>query len=386
MTLLFITEVVPFPVFGGEKLRSYAWCKIFSGLFSNVVAVIGKTTNKAYEEYAFDNIDFHEYDFRSKLSYNKLINCLKTFRKDKELIILFEKLLKENTVDVVFIDYQYQGQYIQFFKSRGIPVIYGTHNVQSRISYQHPSLSFINKISYTLAFLLYAIHEWYYFRKADALIAVSEKDNQYYKLYIPDAKTFVIPNFLMEENYTLPGIKKQDHVVMSANFGAFQNSAGLEWFLEKVWPNPIFENYKLVLVGIGSDTVIKKLNSTNAFRNVQAMGEVDDLKKYIASARVSVVPLLHGSGTRLKCIESMALRTQLIATSKGAEGIEHEGSIVIADTPELFAGKLSEILEGKIDYTEKAHAVFINKYSSKPNSAVFEKIIEQVMKENTNHS
>jgi hypothetical protein len=380
MTILYITEVIPFPVIGGEKLRSYAWCKIFSGICDKVVAVIGKTGNKDYEKYAFNKIDFHEYDFRSRLSDNKLINCLKTFKREKELVILFERLLKENPFDVVFIDYRYQGQYIQYFESKGIPVIYGTHNVQSRISYQHPSVSFKNRISYILTFLLYAVHEWYFFRKADALIAVSEKDNKYYKLYIPDHKTFVIPNFLIEENYTLPGITKQDYVIMSANFAAFQNSAGLEWFVEKVWTNRIFGNKKLLLVGIGSDTLLKKLNSSNSFRNIEAVGEVDDPKHYIACARVSIVPLLHGSGTRLKCIESMALRTQLISTTKGAEGIEHEGSIVIADTPESFAEKLSEILAGKIDYTEKAYKIFMDKYSSRPNCDVFKNIIEKVTK------
>ena len=69
---------------------------------------------------------------------------------------------------------------------------------------------------------------------------------------------------------------------------------------------------------------------------IRALGEVDDMKPYIGKARATVVPLLHGSGTRLKCIESMALKTQLISTNVGAEGIEHEGSIIIADNPQIF--------------------------------------------------
>jgi len=380
MNLLFITEVIPFPVFGGEKLRTYAWCKIFPGIFDKVIAVTGKTSNKAYEAYSFDRIDFHEYDFGSQLSGNKLINCLKTFKKNRELIRLFEKLIHDNPIDVVFIDYQFQGQYIRYFKSKGLPVIYGTHNVQSRISYQQPPRSIRNKISNALARLICAVHEIYYFRKADALIAVSEKDHQYYKKFIQAYKTFVIPNFLIDEDYAIPDAKKNDYVIMSANFEAFQNSAGLEWFIDKVWTKPVFENRKLLLAGIGSDTLLKKLNSSCVFKNIEALGKLDNLKPLIASARVSVVPLLHGSGTRLKCIESMALRTQLLSTSKGAEGIEHEGSIAIADTPEGFAEALAEILEDKMDTTEKAYNVFMNIYSSKPNRAIFKSIIEQITK------
>jgi hypothetical protein len=167
---------------------------------------------------------------------------------------------------------------------------------------------------------------------------------------------------------------------MSANFIAFQNDLGLSWFVEKVWNHKIFDNKKLLLVGIASDSVLKRLNQAHEFRNIEALGTVDDLKPYIASAKVSIVPLLHGSGTRLKCIESMALQTQLISTSKGAEGIEHEGSIIIADTPELFSKSLLEIFEGKIDYTGKAYTIFLNKYSSKPNCEIFRSIIKSICK------
>ena len=70
------------------------------------------------------------------------------------------------------------------------------------------------------------------------------------------------------------------------------------------------------------------------------------MKPYIASAKATVVPLLHGSGTRLKCVESMALKTQIISTDLGAEGIEHEGSIITADDPYKFKSEILEVLQG----------------------------------------
>jgi hypothetical protein len=379
MTALFVTEIIPFPIRGGEKLRSYALLKILSGTFDKVIAVIGKTKNNAFRDYKFENIDFHEFDFTLILTKNKYINCLKIFKKEKKLIYLFEKLLGENFIDIAFIDYHYNGQYINYFKSKGIPVIYGTHNVQSRIAYQRPSVSLKNKFSSTLEYFAYVIHEWYYFRKADALIVVSSNDYQYYKRYIADSKIFVIPNFLLKEDYSLLNVEKSDYVIMTANFEAFQNIAGLDWFIKKVWTNKIFENNRLLLVGIGSDVALEKQNQFNILKNIEAIGSVEDLKPYIAAAKVSVVPLLHGSGTRLKCIESMALRTQLLSTSKGAEGIEHEGSIVIADSPESFTKWLSDILNGEIDYTHKAYYIFINKYSLEPNHIIFKNIIKQII-------
>jgi polysaccharide biosynthesis protein PslH len=378
MNILFFTEIIPFPVRGGEKLRSYGLLRILSRTFDKVIAVIGQTNNKAYLDTSFENIEFHEFDFNSILPRNKYLYCLKSFTRNKQLIGVFERILSENTIDIVFLDYHYFGQYIRYFKSIGIPVIYGTHNVQSKITYQLPSITFLNKLSNMLRYSAFVIHEWYFFRKADALIAVSENDYNYYKRYIAENKVFIIPNFLIEDDYSLTNIEKKDYIIMTANFEVFQNRAGLEWFIENIWTNEVFENSKLLLAGMGSDVALDRINQKRIFRNIEALGSVDDLKPYVASAKVAVVPLLHGSGTRLKCIESMALKTQLVSTSKGAEGLEHEGSIVIADTPVQFTKHLLDVLKGEIDYTDKAYDIFIHKYSSAPNQKVFEKMIKQV--------
>ena len=68
-------------------------------------------------------------------------------------------------------------------------------------------------------------------------------------------------------------------------------------------------------------------------------GFVDDVRPLIASAAVCIVPLWQGGGTRLKILEAMALRTPVVTTSKGAEGLdaEHGVHLLIADEPAAFA-------------------------------------------------
>jgi len=376
MNVLFITEITPFPLYGGERLRSHGLLKILENNFNKIVAIIGKPESETQNN-SYRNIEFHHFDFKSILSKNKYVNCIRTFIKNKKLLVLIDKLMIHNKFDVVFIDYNYYGQYIQYFKSKGIPVIYGTHNVQSNISAQRPSKTLRNKISKTIETLAFYIHEHYYFKKADAIIAVSENDSVFYRHYIPARKVFVIPNFLVEEDYAMDQPVKGDYVIMAANFKAFQNIIGLEWFMENIWADSCFLTKQLYIIGIGSDIIAKKSEKILSFTNIKAFGSVEDIKPFIAGAKVSVVPLLHGSGTRLKCIESMALKTQLLSTSKGAEGVEHEGSIETADTVPLFIQRLSEILEGRIDNTEKAYQVFLRTYSMTPNIIIFRDIVQQ---------
>lgn len=78
---------------------------------------------------------------------------------------------------------------------------------------------------------------------------------------------------------------------------------------------------------------------------VRVTGHLADVKSAIAGAVATVVPLRSGAGTRLKVLESMALGTPVIATSKGVEGLEvgDRRDVLVADTPEAFASAVLEL-------------------------------------------
>jgi glycosyltransferase involved in cell wall biosynthesis len=66
----------------------------------------------------------------------------------------------------------------------------------------------------------------------------------------------------------------------------------------------------------------------------------------LARARVAVVPLLAGSGTRLKILEAWAAGLPVVSTSVGAEGLtacdgEH---LLLADGAAAFARSVSRLL------------------------------------------
>jgi glycosyltransferase involved in cell wall biosynthesis len=67
------------------------------------------------------------------------------------------------------------------------------------------------------------------------------------------------------------------------------------------------------------------------------------------SKALMIVPLLSGSGMRIKIVEGMSLGKAIVSTSIGAEGIEANRGvdIAIADLPEQFANKTIELLTSK---------------------------------------
>jgi polysaccharide biosynthesis protein PslH len=379
MNLLFLTEIEPFPPNGGEKLRSYGILKLVSELGLTVHAITGKLPAASGVQKHLPGITFYLFDFKQIKTDKRAKAYYHLFFLNKELCSLIDEITETNKIDIAFIDYYFYGQYVAYLHRKGIPVIYGTHNAQAMLARQRPANTLRSKLGRYADYQMRRWHESFYFKKADALLVVSENDKIYHSAFIKPEKITVIPNFLIESDYQSVSGDKENYILMTANFLAYQNSVGLEWFIREVWNQELWTRSPLLLVGLGSDKVFAKLAQQHEMMNVKALGEVNDLKPYISKAAVSIVPLLHGSGTRLKCLESMALKTQLVSTSKGAEGIEHDHSIMIADTAADFRNALLSILDKKTDLTEKAYRVFLERYSVTPNKDALAGVIHKIV-------
>ncbi|HYX07028.1 MAG TPA: glycosyltransferase [Bacteroidales bacterium] len=374
--ILFVTEISFYPMFGGERMRSYGLLKILSRTFTHVYAITGLKEPDEFIKEKFPNVTFFYFDFNGLDSKGKVI---RTFKRDAGLDGLIQRVIKDNKIDLAFIDYKYYGHYIGSIKHHNIMVVYGTHNVQSRIILQKPYSNLYEYLFLRFYYLLYYLHEKVFFPKADRILAVSEHDAEYYSKFIGESKVINLPNFLDEEIYMGRDVKKEDYIVMTANFIAYQNDVGIRWFLENVWNSELRGRVKLVLAGIGSKEVLAELSKLYDMRNIEALGKQDDLTGIIKNARLAIVPLLDGSGTRLKCIEAMALKTQIISTSMGAEGIDHRGSILIADAPVDFRNEILDVLDKKKDTTERAWEIFMDKYSFSSNHKVFRTMLTDML-------
>ncbi len=361
MQILFITEVSPFPTNGGERMRCTGVLKALSELGHRITAIVNNYDEIDLNKYSISNVNFIEYNFQ-KRNTNNIQRVISNFSRDKDLLDLIEKIIITQSTDIVFIDYFFLGQYISYFHKKDIPVIYGTHNAQSILALQDISGNLLNKIKKSIWYVIYYFHERIFFPKTNSLIAVSKEDKIFYKKFINPDKITIIPNFIDFKEYNFDPSKK-NYIIISGNFYSFQNKIGTIWFLKNIWKEQLSNKTELLLAGKGSKELLEDIIIEMDLKNIKATGEVDNIKPYIAGAKAAVVPLLQGSGTRLKCIEAMALKTQLISTTIGAEGIEHDGSILIAYNAEDFQKQILEVLDDQVDYTDKAYEICNNKYS-----------------------
>lgn len=153
----------------------------------------------------------------------------------------------------------------------------------------------------------------------------------------------IIPNCLnMNEYEGISAEKQPNTLIFTGPFKYHANYEAMKWFVGEVFPL-ILERVPDAHLVITGDHQNLPLPST---KNITLAGYVDDVKSLIASGTVSIAPLLSGGGTRLKILEAMALGTPVVATSKGAEGLDARSGeqLLIADSAGDFAESTVRLL------------------------------------------
>jgi glycosyltransferase involved in cell wall biosynthesis len=120
----------------------------------------------------------------------------------------------------------------------------------------------------------------------------------------------------------------------------------VRFFRTEVWPLLRQRFPALVWRLVGKNpAAVSRFTSGDA--RIEVTGEVEDAVGELARARVAVVPLLAGSGTRFKILEAWSAGLPVVSTTVGAEGLPaHDGeNLLIADSGSGFAAAVTRLLE-----------------------------------------
>jgi glycosyltransferase involved in cell wall biosynthesis len=128
----------------------------------------------------------------------------------------------------------------------------------------------------------------------------------------------------------------------------FPNQEGIKWFVDNCW-GKISSDFPEIKLYLGGRNMPEWLLDSKE-KNIVTLSCVEDAHAFISSHTIMIVPLLSGSGVRIKIIEGMALGKAIISTTIGAEGINCENgkNIMLADTPDDFY-KVVKMLLGNFE-------------------------------------
>jgi len=284
-----------------------------------------------------------------KSIFNKRAYTLYRFySKDFETLII--QTLQTQNFDIIQLEGLYLLSYINTFKKHSkAKIVLRAHNVEHHVwqNLANNHHNFFKKCIYRFNANSLKPAEEKAVQQVDALVTISTADQTYFNQHqhIPSLN---MPFGIDVNNYT---IAKNETNSLSLSFiGSLDwlpNIEALHWFIDQVLPTVIeqFPDVQFHIAGRNMQSSIQKLNNPN----VVIEGEVDCAKKFIGAHPVFVVPLLSGSGMRIKIIEAMALQTAVISTPLGASGIQftHQSNILIAKTALEFSNSILSLLKNE---------------------------------------
>jgi glycosyltransferase involved in cell wall biosynthesis len=176
------------------------------------------------------------------------------------------------------------------------------------------------------------------------VLAPSASDADVARGIAPNANIAVYPNAVPW--VPQPAAADEEVVVFSGNMEYHPNLSAVRFFRTEVWPL-LRQRWPALIWRLVGKNPAAVSRFTSGDTRIEVAGEVDDAVRELARARVAVVPLLAGSGTRFKILEAWSAGLPVVSTTIGAEGLpaHHGENLLIADGGPVFAAAVTRLLE-----------------------------------------
>jgi glycosyltransferase involved in cell wall biosynthesis len=354
--VLFLAAEAPYPTIGGGPIRATSVLEYLSRRFS-VHGIFFREPGApdpgaAIPPGRLDRVDVIDLPFHSKHPLARVLrNAERLMKKRAPLVDRFsgfgqqvERSIAGQHYEAAFIEQFWCAPYIEQVRRRARRVILDVYNVESA---WHRSMASSESglLAWSHARFADAALELerYWLPRYDRILATSCHDAKLMQAIAPEAKVTVYPNALAP--MVPPPRSERNEIIFSGNLEYAPNIAAVRFFHHDVWPALQSRwpglRWKILSRNPGA---VRDLPARDP--SIEITGFVEDAVAVIAQSRVDIVPLLAGSGTRIKILEAWAAGTPVVSTTLGAEGLEYHDRehLVLADDAESFTAAVSELL------------------------------------------
>jgi glycosyltransferase involved in cell wall biosynthesis len=291
-------------------------------------------------------------------------------------------LMAAGKFDVLVCDFIYPAGVIDW--AFPCPKILFTHNVEAQLwkqqfdAAQHP----LKKLLYWREWRALSDAERRYARAADHVVTVSEQNRALFTNFVNPARVSSIATGVDIDFFQPADYEPSHSMVFTGSMDWMPNQQGILFFASEILPHIQAEvpDADLWVVGRYPSGEIRQL----AGPCIRVTGRVDDIRPFLERSSVYIVPLLSGSGTRIKIFEAMAMGKAVVSTALGAEGlpVTDGQNILIADDPRKFAGAVIRVLRDR-ELADRlgrgARALVEKQFTWKTAASQFEMILQNTV-------
>ena len=251
------------------------------------------------------------------------------------------RLLQQDIFDIVQIEFSQMAVYATpGVRHRVIDL----HNIEHEILRQAAGGGSVSKRLFNaLEWRKFRSEEQRYWHGADLCLATSRVDADHVSRVTGEPCT-VIPNGVDDAFHTrAPLSEAVDKSIVFTGAMRYQpNADAAVHFVRRVWPliRDLEPDATFNIVGADPPEDVVRLGEREG---VTVTGTVEDVRPWLRAASAVVVPLLSGSGTRLKILEAFATGRPVVSTTIGASGLD------VADNEHaLIANRPADMAQGLV--------------------------------------
>ncbi len=360
MKVLFLCNKFPYPLKDGGAIATFNLIRSFSKL-GHQVTVLAMNTSKHRVDTAglpravsslarFIAVDVDNRVNLFAAAWNLLLN--RSYNVQRFVSVPYNDkligLLHEEEFDLVQLEGLYLSLYVETVRAfSSAKISMRAHNVEHLIwkRMAETESSFAKRAYLSVLASQLKTYERERVNKYDLVVPISDADAKLFAGMQCDLPMHVCPASF-DANVLHPApLPAQPSLFFIGALDWMPNLEGLNWFLRQVWGKLHLEFPQLTLHIAGRNTP-GHIRSLEGKDNIHVAGEVEEAHTFMRSQGIMIVPLLSGSGMRVKIIEAMAMGKPIVSTTVGAEGIgaEHGKHILLADQPEEFAAAIRKLM------------------------------------------
>jgi len=375
--LLFLVHRIPFPPNKGDKIRSYHFLKYLSDEFNVYLGTfVDDPDDWQYTEQVdalcagacYQSLQPIPAKIKS-LQGLMMGNALSLpYYQNRALQTWVDELIEKNTIHNVLVFSSVMARFIKPHHHVDMVVDFVDVDSDKWRQYAEKKHGLARWVYRREAKFLLA-YERQLAARAQASLFVSKQEATLFKTLAPEVadKVDFVNNgvdtdyFSPHQDYVSPYQTGDEVLVFTGAMDYWANIDAVVWFAKDVFPQlqADYPMIKFYIVGSKPGKAVLDLADNTA---ITVTGRVEDVRPYVAYARLAIAPLRIARGIQNKVLEAMAMDKTIIATPSALEGIPYQEAnlaLAVSDDAKVMAGQLLDALQNPAATSVNANRDFV---------------------------
>lgn len=233
------------------------------------------------------------------------------------------EFVKEKKINVIVLETIFSGELLdlELCKKENIRLVLVEHNVEYKFI---KDCLFNMKIPVSIESRRVKKYERSILKKADLVVALSPKDAEILKKDFQINKLKYLPTTLSASTLVWNNTNS-DYILFAGSLKFPPNYYSIIWFLKNVWTEftKSHPNLKLKITGANTEKI---RNEIHCYPNVVFTGFLDEYEFNLlkVNALFEIIPIIIGSGIKIKLLEALSIGIPVIATKHCYEGVPYK--------------------------------------------------------------